>query len=113
MTPDERKRRGQEAQRLLDNTLFQEAWDEGRRHYLAMFEEERDPAKRDKIWQALQVFKVVRSHFEALVRDGEAADKIHAAHDKKLKAAGREGFSLHRPPLDLIRQTFGGFNGTR
>ena len=112
MTPDERKRRGQEAQRLLDNALFQEAWDQGHGHYLRAMEDERDPAKRDKLWQALQVFKVVKSHFEALVRDGEAAGKIHAAHDRKLKAAGRERFSLHRPPMDILR-SIGGMNGTR
>jgi len=54
----------------------------------------------------------VRSHFEALVKDGEASAKIHAAHEKQLKDAGRQGFVLRRAPLDILR-SLGGMNGTR
>ena len=111
--PRETVRRARDAQALLEHPLFLEAWEAGRRHYLAQIEDERDPARRDKLWQALQVFKVVRAYVEALVRDGEANAKIHAAHDKKLQAAGRRSFTLRRPPLDILRSHFGGEHGTR
>ena len=107
MTPEERSRfersegeqrrqRALEAQSLLENPLFKEAWNTGHQFWVDRFEEERDPRKRDDIWRAMRVFRVIKDHFEALVKAEKAAQEINAAHEKRALREGRDAFTLRR-----------------
>ena len=81
---ERRRQRAVEAQSLLDNKLFQEAWEAGRVHYIEAFEKERDPRKRDELWRALGCLRVVREHIEMLVKAEKSAQEIFEAKTKKL-----------------------------
>lgn len=107
MTPEERSRqdragaeqrrqRALEAESLLNNSLFKEAWESGHQFWVNRFEEERDPRKRDDIWRAMRVFRVIKDHFEALVKAEQTAQEINAAHEKRALREGRDAFTLRR-----------------
>lgn len=97
-----RQARALQASELLQNPLFVEAWDEGHDYWMDRIEEETDPIRRDEIWRALRIFRVVRQHFEKLVNAENTAREINAAAEKQVHQVAK---SDRRPgePIRWIR----------
>lgn len=78
---DEQKRRreierGQAAQRLIDNPLWQESWDVLYTGTIKQWQATApdQSALREDLWRVLDVARVVRKHVEKIAQTGRAAE---------------------------------------
>ncbi len=88
--------RASHAKALLDNPVYQEVWAKGRGYYLERMAEERDELERNVLWQALQVFQVVKEHVEAIINEGNKAVALDKNKIERLKECGTDRSVLSR-----------------
>lgn len=81
MTEDEEVRRGYEAQRLLENPLFIEAFKTIELELLTAWHESpaKDETGRERLWVMTNLLNRVESHVKSVALTGELAKKSIAA----------------------------------
>lgn len=69
--------RGARAERLLSDELLQEAFSELTEAYTEAWRDTnyKDTDGRERLWQALQIVRKVKSHLEAVVNSGKVAQR--------------------------------------
>lgn len=73
---DEAVARGQHAQRLLDDPLFAEAYEEAQWELVKQWaHQESNPAKREACWAALQGLDQIHKALRVIVGNGQFAAK--------------------------------------
>ncbi len=77
MNADEKIRRGNEAERLLNNTLLIEAFSTLKAEYINGWENtgSKDTDARERLWQAYQIVGKVRTHLITVADSGKIEKK--------------------------------------
>ena len=69
--------RAAQARALLDSPLFKQAFDTLEADYIRFLLDQTRPGDtdaRERMWQAVQILRKVRTHFETAVDDGKVAE---------------------------------------
>lgn len=75
LSPDDRTRRGQQAERLLKDPLFVEVWDKLDAASVNAWRTCKDPVERERLWHAQDVVAKLRAAFASVSHDGAMAQK--------------------------------------
>lgn len=85
MTREQESRRGEQARRLLDDPLLQEAFatvgNALRNAWAATADDA--TAERERLWLMLRLLERVRAHLTAVLETGKLAAAQLAAHDQR------------------------------
>lgn len=74
MTPDEEIDRGHRMARIVNDPMYQEAWDEPRKRIVALLESaDTDPEKRARLNMLLVAFAQARKYAETVMQTGKMA----------------------------------------
>jgi hypothetical protein len=85
MTLEEESRRGEQARRLLDDSLLQEAFatvDAALREAWAATADDAT-AERERLWSMLKLLGRLRAHLTAVLETGKLADAQLAARERQ------------------------------
>ena len=74
---EEEVRRGQNAERIINDELFKESFNYLRKLYLSEWEHSpvRDPEARERLWMAIKILSTVENHITTTMQTGKLADR--------------------------------------
>lgn len=90
MTPDERRARGERADMVLKNDVFQETFAELEAEYVKAWRNGKAVEDRERAFTFLKTLERVKEHIETVARTGAMAD----AQLKALQAQQNKGLGL-------------------
>lgn len=83
MTPDEKVRRAQEAERILNSTLYQEAWQSIRESLFEEWTASQDAKHREMIFHDFKAMNRLQTYFGSVITDGTLT-RMAADRQRKL-----------------------------
>lgn len=93
MTPQEQAQRGEEAARLLENTVLNDAFTALEQEYTELWKQTKasDEAAREKLWLSIRQLQMVQAHLKTAVQTGKVAKATLAQRAKQaLSEAGNK-----------------------
>ena len=96
MTPQEQAMRGEEAARLLENPVLNEAFTAIEQEYTNLWKQTKasDEAAREKLWLSIRQLQMVQAHLHTAIQTGKAAKATLAQRAKQ--ALSEAGSRLRR-----------------
>jgi hypothetical protein len=83
MTPDEKVRRAQEAERIINSTLYQEAWQRIRESLFEEWTASQDAKNREMIFHDFKAMDRLQTYFGSVITDGTLT-RMAADRQRKL-----------------------------